>query len=70
MTNLFCGPKAYVILGFGPAVFVKEHFEGSVSAQQFQHYILILLSKLMIQTVSLDPDLTPFFNITRAIGVK
>lgn len=49
---------------------VTSSSEGSLSAQQVKHYILILLSKLMIQTVSLDPDLTPFFNITRAIGVK
>ncbi len=44
--------------------------DGPVSVQKVQDHILLLLSKLMVQTFSLDPDCTPLFHVTRAIGVK
>lgn len=70
--NVLRAKKTQVILGFGRRCYwtSRGSLDGSVSVQQVQEHILILLSKLMIQTFSLDPDVTPLFHVTEAIGVK
>lgn len=51
---------------------MRGQSDDSLPVQLVQQHILILLSKLMIQTErrSLAPAFTPFFHVTRAIGVK